>query len=194
MTQALSSSAIQRALRRASNPAYSGSPSGSESPNGRSLPRFLIVLVVRKGSSRTLQPKQFVVSVVGVVRMSTASAAADEAQMDGVTEPNGAPRPTAKLPSKSPIISMSKSHIDEILSVPDHAAFRLKDAEIGTRISSFPLQGGDSLAASPACSLHGSARHSLCSDDPAEADGTGMGEALCAVCECCHLSNALTTG
>lgn len=127
--------------------------------------------------------------------MSPSSGAADEVHVDGVTDPDGSLKPTATLPSKSPLITLSKFSSDGILSVPDHAAFRLKDAEIDTRISSFPLQGGDSLAASPACSLHGSARHSLCADEPSEADGTRIGEALCAICEQhCHLSNAMTTG
>ena len=55
------------------------------------------------------------------------------------------------------------------VSFPDasQAAFGLKHAGIDT-ISSFPLQGGDSLAASLSGSVQGSAHHSLCIDDLGE--------------------------
>eukprot|EP00892_Ulva_mutabilis_P010178 jgi/Ulvmu1/7532/UM037_0076.1 len=138
--QGLSKSARQRALRRASNPAYSGSPGSSQ--NSAQGPKHMLA---HSGSGEFQQT----------------------GRVQQVTDHSLDPGSSRMSPQKHGDLSDVACH-GVVLTALDEATFQLQDSEPDIGLSSFPLQGGDSLAASTACSAHGSARHSLCLDDVAD--------------------------
>lgn len=70
--------------------------------------------------------------------------------------------------------SLLRSEVESrsLIANSSYALHRImQDIEVDTHIRSFPLQGGDSLAASSPNSLHDSARHSFCADETVQMQG-----------------------